>query len=89
MNSTASRNDLHPDALLSDQSLTRILEVGRSTLWCWVNRGTFPPPVRIGGCTRWRWRDVQCWLERQAQGTPRVVKVAVEASRAARARVGV
>jgi predicted DNA-binding transcriptional regulator AlpA len=35
------------------------LAIGVSTIWRQVAKGSFPPPVRIGGCTRWRRSDIE------------------------------
>ncbi len=35
-----------------------MLSMGRSTFWRAVGAGVLPPPVRIGGLTRWRVTDL-------------------------------
>jgi predicted DNA-binding transcriptional regulator AlpA len=41
-----------------------VLPVSRSTLWRWVNAGTFPAPVKLSaGMTAWRVQDVRDWLQ--------------------------
>ncbi len=40
--------------------------LGVSTIWRQVREGTFPPPIRIGGCTRWRKADIDALLAREA-----------------------
>lgn len=47
--------------------LLRFIPFSRSTLWRWVNAGTFPHPVRLSqGITAWRAEDVRRWItERQ------------------------
>jgi prophage regulatory protein len=41
-----------------------VLPVSRSTLWRWVNAGTFPAPVKLSaGLIAWRVQDVRIWLQ--------------------------
>lgn len=41
-----------------------IVPASSSTLWRWVNAGTFPKPVKLSGrVTAWRCEDVRAWLE--------------------------
>lgn len=44
------------------------LAISRSTIYCWVSEGKFPPPVRIGDrAVRWRVADVQAWCGAREQ----------------------
>ncbi len=45
--------------LVAADEAARMLGVGRSTLWALVKRKAAPPPVKIGGLTRWRVADLQ------------------------------
>ena len=48
------------------QIVGSILPVGASTLWRWVNAGTFPKPVKLSArVTAWRCEDVRLWLDQQ------------------------
>ena len=40
-----------------------LLKVGRSTLWRFHSAGKIPPPVRIGGSTRWRAKEIEEWVD--------------------------
>lgn len=52
---------------LSDRQVAARYSVHRVTPWKWVERGTFPKPVKLTpGCTRWRLSDVEQW-ERQRE----------------------
>ena len=53
--------------LLSAAELARLLGVSRSTVWTWHSSGKIPLPVRIGGTTRWRRREIEAWI---ATGCP-------------------
>jgi predicted DNA-binding transcriptional regulator AlpA len=47
--------------LLNDREVVGLLGGGVSTrsIWRWVQRRLFPQPIRIGGRTLWRRRDVE------------------------------
>jgi predicted DNA-binding transcriptional regulator AlpA len=44
-----------PAILLSDQAGSALIGSSRATWWRRVKDGTLPPPIKIGGMTRW-WR---------------------------------
>lgn len=48
------------------QLIGSIVPVGSSTLWRWVNAGTFPKPVKLSArVTAWRCEDIRTWLDSQ------------------------
>lgn len=49
-----------------DKALAERLQIGRSTLWRWVEQKHFPQPFRCGRVTLWRASDVQDWLDNLA-----------------------
>ena len=55
--------------LLTAGEVARVLSIGERTVWRMVSRsragsGSFPKPIRIGGkIARWRWRDVEEYLQ--------------------------
>ena len=51
------------ELLLSAQEVGTLLGVNRSTVWTWHASGKIPAPLRIGGTTRWRRREIERWLE--------------------------
>ncbi|MDE2255903.1 MAG: AlpA family phage regulatory protein [Betaproteobacteria bacterium] len=52
--------------LRQSQIIGSIVPVGASTLWRWVNAGTFPKPVKLSGrVTAWRCEDVRLWIDQQ------------------------
>jgi predicted DNA-binding transcriptional regulator AlpA len=55
--------------LVKDREAAEMLSIGRSTFWREVGRGNLPPPVKIGGLTRWRVSDLQAAAHRASQTT--------------------
>jgi len=41
------------------------------TIYQWRHRRDGPPGYRVGRHVRYRWTDVQAWLEDQTDGIPR------------------
>ena len=52
--------------LLSATELADYLAVPVATLYAWRYRGEGPPAMRVGRYLRYRWSDVQRWLELRA-----------------------
>ena len=53
--------------LRQSQIIGNIVPVGASTLWRWVNAGTFPKPVKLSErVTAWKTADVQAWIDQQS-----------------------
>ena len=58
--------------LLTAKDLARVLNVGERSIWRMASMaaggsGLFPRPIRIGRqVIRWRWRDVEKYLEELA-----------------------
>jgi excisionase family DNA binding protein len=55
------------DELLTEQELAALLKVSVRTVRAWRIEGTGPPSLRIGRGVRYRRRDVDTWLEQQAE----------------------
>jgi predicted DNA-binding transcriptional regulator AlpA len=59
--------------LLSADEVAAVLGIGQRTVWrlasrARVGQGSFPRPIRIGEKTvRWRWKDIERYLEKQAR----------------------
>ena len=50
------------NVLISIGDLCKQIGVSRTTIYRWLNEGTFPSPVRISpGAVRWRSEDVEQW----------------------------
>jgi predicted DNA-binding transcriptional regulator AlpA len=54
---------------VSAATMAELLEVSESTIWDWVKHGALPKPQKIRGVTRWRWSDVEIFLDAAANGT--------------------
>ena len=51
----------------TDTALAAHFGVNRATIWGWVRNGNFPSPIRLSPqVTRWRWSEVQEWVEARA-----------------------
>lgn len=51
-----------------------IVPASSSTLWRWVNAGTFPRPVKLSDrVTAWRCEDVRAWLEQHGAESAKAV----------------
>jgi excisionase family DNA binding protein len=57
------------DRLLTTAQLSERLQVSESTLRRWRTEGTGPSVVRVGRAVRYRWRDVERWLEAGGQAS--------------------
>jgi len=55
------------DRLLSIGELAEYLGVPVATLYAWRYRGEGPPGFRVGRHLRYRWSDVQAWIERRIE----------------------
>ena len=42
----------------------------RRTILYWVDRGLFPEGRKIRGKRRWRWSEVDAWMNRNGQNPP-------------------
>ncbi len=52
------------DRLLRLRDVTERTGLGSSTIYRYINAGTFPAPVKIGGVTaRWLESEIAAWIE--------------------------
>lgn len=52
------------EKLLRRPAVEDLTGLSRSTLYCWMKRGEFPQPVKLGSrIVAWRESDVTAWLE--------------------------
>jgi len=57
-----------PDRLLRFSEVSGLVGFGRSTIYRWIDAGTFPKPYKPGGVSsRWSEREVTAWIEGQKQ----------------------
>jgi predicted DNA-binding transcriptional regulator AlpA len=54
------------DTLATPRDLAERLQVPVATIYAWNHKQTGPPPIRVGKHIRYRWADVERWLDRQA-----------------------
>jgi predicted DNA-binding transcriptional regulator AlpA len=52
-------------AYVSDSTLAALLDTSRTTIWRYVRNGLLPPPVKIGGLTRFDRLEVLSFVKRQ------------------------
>lgn len=60
----------HRDQLLTVQELAEYLGVPVATLYQWRHRHEGPPGFRVGRHVRYRWSDIQKWIEHQLESSP-------------------
>jgi len=53
------------ERLIGIDELAEYLEVPKATIYRWRNRGVGPPGFRVGKHVRFRWIDVERWIENQ------------------------
>ena len=61
---SATASDSRP--LLSAEELAEFLAVPLNTLYVWNHRRTGPPAHKVGRHLRYRWTEVEAWLQDQA-----------------------
>ena len=68
MNNASDSKQLLSIKLLDAGDVAQLLGIHVRTLWRWSSSGTLPEPVRIGRVVRWRFTDLQAFLEKQLGG---------------------
>ncbi len=53
--------------LIRDAEGAALLGCSKATFWRLVAKGAIPPPIKIGGMSRWKVSDVQKLIEQAAQ----------------------
>lgn len=53
----------HLDGLLTVEDLAEYLDVPVATVYAWRHRRQGPPGFRVGRHVRFRWSDVECWID--------------------------
>lgn len=61
---------MHPEAdhLAAPLDVASFLQVPTKTLYRWRSMGEGPPALKVGRHLRYRWADVEAWLETRADG---------------------
>jgi excisionase family DNA binding protein len=55
-------------ALATPMEVSEYLEIPETTIRIWRHRKVGPPWFRVGRHVRYRWTDIERWLESQAGG---------------------
>lgn len=58
------------DRLMTLPELAAFLQKPEGTLYQWRSRGEGPRGIKVGQSVRYRRRDVEAWLEQQADPAP-------------------
>ncbi len=66
-----SRQEYRDEQLLTPRQLADYLNVPLSTLYSWRYHDNGPPGLRVGKHLRYRWADVQKWVQGQIETTRR------------------
>lgn len=72
MAEVSGRSATNARPLLTAKQVSQLLGVGERTVWRMTSRaragcGHFPRPIRVGPrAVRWRWQDVEKYLQKQA-----------------------
>ena len=53
----------HLVELLTVEDLAEYLDVPVATVYAWRHRRQGPPGFRVGRHVRFRWSDVECWID--------------------------
>ena len=53
----------HKDRLIGVDELAKYLEVPKATIYGWRNRGVGPPGFQVGKHVRFRWTDIERWID--------------------------
>lgn len=62
------QGSLANERLIRDAEGAAMLGCSKATFWRLVAKGAIPPPIKIGGMSRWKVSDVQKFIEQAAQG---------------------
>lgn len=65
---TIPSSAIGPERLISAQELAAYLGVPVATIYSWRYRQEGPPAMRVGRHLRYRWRDIQAWLDELTDG---------------------
>ena len=58
------------DDLLTANEVAAILKISRSTVYKMIHRGELPPPLHVGGGSRWRRSDIEQVLDQVRKLNP-------------------
>ncbi|KAA9010173.1 helix-turn-helix transcriptional regulator [Histidinibacterium aquaticum] len=55
------------DPLIRDKDGAKMINASVATWWRRVADGTFPPPIKIGGMSRWRMSEIEEAIAKAAE----------------------
>lgn len=58
-----SSSETRSDQLATSVEVAQYLQKPKATLDQWAYRGIGPRFIKVGNARRYRWRDVEAWLE--------------------------
>jgi predicted DNA-binding transcriptional regulator AlpA len=53
-------------SLATPEEVSGFLAIPVGTLYSWKHRGIGPTPIKVGRHLRYRWQEVEAWLDTQA-----------------------
>jgi len=56
-----------PMELLRLAEVTKKVGLSRATVYRDIGQGTFPPPIKVGGASRWVGAEVDEWISAQIE----------------------
>lgn len=51
------------DSLLTLAEVQKLTRVSSTTIYRWIDEGSFPPPVKAGRLSRWRASEVAAFID--------------------------
>jgi excisionase family DNA binding protein len=57
----------HRRSLASIEEVSEYLGIPTATLYQWRHKGVGPRSAKVGRWVRYRWDDVEVWLDRQSE----------------------
>ena len=55
-----------PNLLMKANEVAEFLGVDVRTAWRFALCGVLPPPIKVGGTSRWHRRDIESWIDQKA-----------------------
>jgi prophage regulatory protein len=56
-----------PDTFLKLSDVERSVGLGRSWIYRQISLGEFPPPIRLGGASRWSREALDSWMAEKVE----------------------
>jgi predicted DNA-binding transcriptional regulator AlpA len=58
-------NERNPHRMINVRELATILDISTRSVWRLAARGELPQPIRFGRNVRWRFGDIESWIDSQ------------------------